>query len=112
MFHDLYSEAIMNRSHLLWVFGLLTILGLAGLGTSQELVAPPKQQPAQKDPIEVQTRGPLHEAFAQPLNAKAGPGEVIPKEPPPAIPEEPPEQKPDSDGVQWIPGYWSWDAQR
>ena len=38
--------------------------------------------------------------------------ETLPKEPPPAIEELPPEQKPDSDNVQWIPGYWQWDAER
>ena len=62
--------------------------------------------------IEVEARGPIHEAFARPstLNAEAGP--VAPRQPPPPIPEEPPDQKPDSDSVQWIPGYWSWDEDR
>src|SRR5437879_61472 len=62
--------------------------------------------------IEVQTRGPVHEAFAQPVEPNAGPGAAVPKELPPAIPEEPPEERPQGDHVQWIGGYWAWDADR
>ncbi|MBI3823544.1 MAG: hypothetical protein HY289_12815, partial [Planctomycetes bacterium] len=97
----------MQRSILLLgIAGLLTIFGLASLGATQE----PKQD--LQNPIEVQARGPLHEAFAQPFDVKPEPGPMIPKEPPPLINEEPPEQRPEADSTQWIPGYWAWDAQR
>src|SRR4051812_4361477 len=69
--------------------------------------------PPAPEGVEVLARGPVHEAFAQPPDIgqpEAGP--VVPKEPPPPIEELPPEQKPDSDTVQWIPGYWQWDAER
>jgi hypothetical protein len=101
----------MKRLHpVLWVFGVLIILGLASLGTPQESSAPPKDNLVLQDAIEVQPRGPLHEAYAQPFDMKAEPGTVIPREPPPMVPEEPPEQKPEAENTQWIPGYWSWDA--
>src|SRR5438034_439585 len=62
--------------------------------------------------IEVQGRGPIHEAFAQPVEGKPVPGAVIAKEPPKPVPELPPEQKPKGDHVEWIPGYWAWDADK
>jgi hypothetical protein len=59
--------------------------------------------------VEQLTRGPIHEAFAEPiqLNPQAGP--IISREPPPPIEEIPPDEKPDGDNVVWIPGYWQWD---
>jgi len=60
---------------------------------------------------EVLGRGPVHEAFAQPLEeVQAGP--VAPKPPPEPIEEQPPEQRPEGDAVQWVPGYWQWDDER
>lgn len=95
----------MNRASFLgWVFGLLTVFGLAGLGTSQETLAPPKNsKPALQNGIEVQARGPVHEAFAQPIGVKPEAGPMVPKEPPPGVPEEPPEQKPDADSANGFP---------
>ena len=57
-----------------------------------------------------QTRGPIHEAFLQPIDGVAELGAPVPKAPPPAINELPPDQQPDGKNVQWIPGYWAWDA--
>src|SRR5205807_6315280 len=59
--------------------------------------------------IDVQVRGPVHEAFAAPVDGQPQASPVVPKEPPPAIEEAPPDQKPQGDDVQWIPGYWQWD---
>jgi hypothetical protein len=102
----------MNRSHYLcWVFGLLTIFGLASLATAQKPSITPKDIVVLQDPIEVQTRGPLHEAFAQPFDLQSEPGTLIQQEPPAPIPEEPPEQRPDAENAEWIPGYWAWDSQ-
>lgn len=72
----------------------------------------PAQAPVQQDTfVEIQTRGPIHEAFAQPVGLGAQPG-VVAKQPPQPIPEQPPDVKPDGDKVEWIGGYWAWDAER
>lgn len=86
--------------------------------TSQEALPPPRgdQPPAQQgDPaipkgVDVQGRGPIHEAFASPTTEPKQPY-LIPKKPPLPIEELPPEEKPDGD-VAWIGGYYSWDDDR
>lgn len=75
------------------------------------------QQPTDNDgidegPAQVQTRGPVHEAFAAPLVANPKPGPVLAKSPPKGVEELPPDQKPVGANVQWIPGYWQWDEGR
>ena len=70
-------------------------------------------EPAPSDAgITVEARGPIHEAYAQPVTATPQPGLIVNKQPPDPIPEEPPEQKPALDNVIWIPGYWAWDTDR
>ncbi len=61
---------------------------------------------------EVQARGPLHEAFAQPSESMTKPGPIVAKAPPEPIQELPPNDKPEGDNVVWIPGYWGWDDDR
>jgi hypothetical protein len=68
-------------------------------------LAPPKG-------VEVLTRGPIHEAFAEPVDGTVQAAPPIAKAPPDPIPEVPPDQKPVGDNVLWIPGYWSWDTDR
>jgi hypothetical protein len=77
-------------------------LSIVGPVRSQD---PPPQVPG----VDVQARGPIHEAFAQPSNSPPVQGPVIAKQPPALIDEVPPDQKPEGDNVQWIPGYWAWD---
>jgi WXXGXW repeat (2 copies) len=62
--------------------------------------------------METLLRGPIHEAFAEPIVFEPKPGLIISKEPPQPIEEMVPEQKPAGDRVTWIPGYWSWDDDR
>ena len=62
--------------------------------------------------VQVLTRGPVHEAFAETVTFDPEPGIVIPKAPPAAIEELPPDQKPEGANVAWIPGYWGWDDER
>src|SRR5579871_4225498 len=64
------------------------------------------------DGVEVLTRGPVHEAFAEAVDANPQATPAVSKKPPEPIPELPPEQKPEGDKVEWISGYWAWDADR
>jgi hypothetical protein len=76
----------------------------------------PANTPLPSDPtpvpagIEVQARGPVHEAFATPT-AEPIPTTPVPKQPPKALDEMPPAQKPEGN-VLWIGGYWAWDDDR
>ena len=67
--------------------------------------------PAQELP-EVMTRGPVHEAFAEPVNMQVQEGLVVPIQPPPDIEEIPPAERPEGDQFSWVPGYWAWDVDR
>ena len=62
--------------------------------------------------VQVLTRGPVHEAFAETVTFDPEPGIVVPKEPPAAIEEVPPAQRPEGANVAWIPGYWGWDDEQ
>lgn len=76
----------------------------------------PAQAPAADPPrtanptgAEVLTRGPVHEAFAQPASTGIARPLIIPKQPPEAIEESPPDAKPAGETAVWISGYWAWD---
>jgi hypothetical protein len=71
---------------------------------------PLAQQPADQAGVEVLTRGPVHEAFAEPVVADPAAGLVINRAPPEAVQEMPPADRPA--GAIWIPGYWAWDDDR
>src|SRR5258707_6432736 len=91
---------------------LSTLLILVALPFTIQSQPAAAQQAPTLDGLEVQTRGPVHEGYAQPTDAAAQPLPAVPKEPPPPIAEQPPDQKPEGDNVQWIPGYWAWDADK
>jgi WXXGXW repeat (2 copies) len=90
----------------------LTLAGLflAGVAIAQP-PPPPAPSPASGAPAGAQelTRGPIHEAFGEPVAFNPQPGPIAPKAPPEAIEELPPDQKPEGENVAWIPGYWAWD---
>lgn len=65
-----------------------------------------------QDDVEVLTRGPVHEAFAEPLANDPDAGLIVPQQPPQDIAEVAPDFKPEGDDVVWIPGYWAWDDDR
>lgn len=76
-------------------------------------LSPPRQsrgQAANQAGVEVQARGPVHEAFAS-LTADPAPTAAIRKKPPAPLDELPPEEKPDGE-VIWIGGYWAFDEDR
>jgi len=72
------------------------------------------QQPAvpAQDGVEVQARGPIHEAFMEPGALEQAPSPIVLKKPPEAINELPSEDRPQGDQFQWLPGYWAWDDDR
>jgi hypothetical protein len=80
---------------------------LAARGKARDDQPPP--DPTPQAGVEVQTRGPVHEAFAEPNDTRPQPTVVIPKQPPALIDEVPPDEKPAGNAVVWIPGYWGWD---
>jgi hypothetical protein len=111
-----------------WVIALLVVTPLGGCRlTAQDGVtsvagtessAPSIKEPsalpatpAQEQP-EVLSRGPVHEAFAEPVNMQLQAGLMAPDPPPPNIEEVPPAERPQGQQFVWIPGYWSWDADR
>jgi hypothetical protein len=60
----------------------------------------------------VETRGPVHEAFAEPVLFDPTAGLVVPHSPPAPIDEVPPDVAPVGGDVAWVPGYWGWDDDR
>jgi hypothetical protein len=94
------------------------VMGTIGItANAQDAAVPPAptngpEDPSQPDGVEVLTRGPVHEAFAQQYESTPKPGPVVTKAPPEPINEVPPELKPEGNNVQWLPGYWSWDDER
>ena len=95
-----------------WPVFLLLGAGLLVQTALRGQDAPPADDalPPVPQGVEVQARGPVHEAFAE-LTAEPQPTKVVPKEPPKPLDEMPPEEKPDGD-VTWIGGYWAWDDDR
>jgi hypothetical protein len=121
--HFLEFVAMRARSLKYW----LAAAAVGGLWTAALLSVPqsaaqqpPSNLPAQvgaaaADPpppkgVEVQTRGPVHEAFATPTE-EPQPTNQVAKAPPKAIEEMPPEEKPEGNSI-WIGGYWAWDDER
>ena len=84
----------------------LASVPLYGTATEQ-----PPPVPAQEQP-EVLTRGPVHEAFAEPVNLQIQASLVVSNQPPANIAEIPPAERPSGDRYVWVPGYWSWDSDR
>ncbi|MCE5280053.1 MAG: hypothetical protein ABFD92_11820 [Planctomycetaceae bacterium] len=81
------------------------LVALAGFAIAQP-PPPPVEQPV------VLTRGPVHEAFAEPVSLRPQAGLIVPNQPPPSIEEIPPLDRPQGPGFVWIPGYWNWDTDR
>lgn len=92
---------------------LIAILAGVGLGAGGNNFVLAQREPADpQNGVEVQTRGPVHEAFAGVVSFRPEPGIVVAKAPPDPIEEIPPDQKPAGANVAWITGYWAWDEDR
>ena len=99
----------MNSIRLIHTFIIIASLAASQLYPQAKDSAPPI--PAEEVP-EVLNQGPIHEAFAQPVDLVTEPGIISPQEPPDDITEEPADEKPESSDYIWIPGYWAWDTER
>ncbi len=82
---------------------LAVLLSFGSPSQTQEILA----QPPGTDAL---ARGPIHEGFAQPDNPDPRQGAEVPRQPPAPIEELPPDQRPEGANVQWLPGYWAYDA--
>ena len=117
--HEMYGTTVMLLS--LVAGSVLLLTGGTTMTTDNpatnnppavaQTTAQPPASPTQEIP-EVLTRGPVHEAFAQPVDVQVQAGLVIHKQPPANIHELPPAERPANDYDTWVPGYWSWDADR
>lgn len=103
----------MNVRHVttLCVFTALVALSTGPAGLDGAMAAQPDPAGAEAG-VEVLTRGPVHEAFAETIVFDPHPGIVVPKAPRELIEEVPPDQRPEGENVTWIPGYWGWDDDR
>lgn len=100
-----------KRSGIVVIGGLW--LACCGVLSAQEPAAPAAAPPfpAQELP-EVLTRGPVHEAFAEPVTIQNQEPVTAPAAPPPDIDEIPPAEMPQGGNYTWVPGYWAWDQDR
>ncbi len=83
---------------------------VTGGAPGQDAAPPGDAPPPVPRGVDVQARGPIHEAYA-PLTADPVPTKAIAKLPPKPLDEMPPEDKPEGNS-SWIPGYWAWDDER
>jgi hypothetical protein len=89
-----------------FIIGSVSALAVAG---SMLLPMAASGQAAQGEDVQILTRGPVHEAFAESVSFDPVAGVIISGPVPEAIEELPPEQQLEGDNVTWIPGYWAWD---
>jgi hypothetical protein len=90
---------------------ILMILVLSSCQVYGGSNASPPPVPSQEEP-EVLNEGPIHEAFAQPVDLNPQAGIIAPNEPPADIKENPALEKPKGSDYVWIPGYWAWEPER
>ena len=90
---------------------VVTALAVLGISVGWDSAAFAQEAPAEEG-VQVLTRGPVHEAFAQTVTFNPEPGIVVSRTPPEPIEELPPDQRPEGENVAWIPGYSAWDDDR
>ena len=109
MHQFLQGGKFMNVRH---VFMLCMVTALMAIGTCfglDKAIAAQGGQTEVEEGVQVLTRGPVHEAFAETITFNPEPGIVVTRPPPDPIEEVPPDQRPEGANVAWIPGYWAWD---
>ena len=71
-----------------------------------------RAQAVNGEDVQVLTRGPVHEAFAEAVSLDPVEGIIVRVAPPELIEELPPSHQLQGDNVTWISGYWAWDDER
>ncbi len=91
----------------------LVFWGSAVFGQVDELPEPEQgwseEVPEDFEPL---MRGPIHEAYAEPVQLDVEDPLTISQEPPPPVEEIAPETQAEDSKAVWIPGYWSWDDEQ
>jgi hypothetical protein len=90
----------------------MTAILVVGIGLSSSIVRALQPPRPDGEGVEVLTRGPVHEAFAETVTFDPEPGIVVNRAPPNPIEEVPPDQRPEGVNITWIPGYTAWDDER
>ncbi|HEX2475168.1 MAG TPA: hypothetical protein VHK01_10495, partial [Lacipirellulaceae bacterium] len=104
--HLYFLNAVARWSAFIALVVLTTTMGV------NQLIAAQQVPDTGQSGVEVLTRGPVHEAFAETITFDPEPGIVAPEAPPADIEELPPQQRPEGNNLNWIPGYWAWDDER
>jgi hypothetical protein len=102
----------MNVTRITRVLSLSGLLAFSTMAGMRQAIAAQATSATGQVGMEVLTRGPVHEAFAETITFDPQAGMLAPKAPPAAIEEVPPLQRPEGKNVSWIPGYWGWDDER
>ena len=90
---------------------MLLALACSGFALIDVVSGQPAKAPSPA--VEPQTRGPIHEAFAEPIVYDPLFNPVVSRQPPAGLKELPPGVKPAGANVVWLPGYWAaWDDDR
>jgi hypothetical protein len=105
---NIQGENIMNP-RLARHFCLFVTLVLIGAGFSLTRASAGQGIVYAEEGVEALAYGPVHEAFAEPIEFDPKEGMLVQKPPPEPIEELPPDQIPEGENVKWIPGYWAWD---
>lgn len=102
---------MMTRHYWALTAAVTAILAAIAISTGQSLDnwAKSDDDATQAADQDVLARGPIHEAFAEPVLYDPKPTIIAPSRPPEAINELPPDQAPDDERAIWLPGYWYWD---
>lgn len=101
------KERLISRLRMVAVLAVIA----TGLGLHRATALQPPR-PDGEDGVQVLTRGPVHEAFAETVTFDPEPGIVVAMAPPNPIEEMPPDQRPEGVNATWIPGYTAWDDER
>ncbi len=86
-----------ERARFGWAVATMALYAVSAWG--EHGAAQDQVDQSRDEPVDILTRGPVHEAFAKPVLLTPKPTTMIPKRPPTPIEEEPPEQKPDDDSL-------------